>query len=117
MTGLAARRTALVLAAAALAAAPGLPREAAAAPTVHRIVIAKMKFGPAPRNLRVGDTIVWVNQDMFRHTATARDRSFNLDLPPSASARTVIRRAGAIPYYCIYHPGMTGRLTAARQGS
>ena len=107
-------RALLLLSGAALAAAPALPGDAMAAPAVHRVVIAKMKFGPVPANLRVGDTIVWVNQDVFRHTVTARDRSFNLDLPASTSARMVVRRAGATPFYCIYHPGMTGRLTAAR---
>ena len=107
------RRMLVLLAAAALAAAPGSPGDAVGAPAVHRIVIAKMKFGPVPANLRVGDTILWVNQDMFRHTATARDRSFNVDLPPRSSAKIVVRRAGTIPFYCIYHPGMTGRLTAA----
>src|SRR5687767_6206645 len=105
----AASRFAMILAGASLAALPGLPRAAAVAPALHRVVIAKMKFGPVPRNQRVGDTIVWVNQDMFRHTATARDRSFNLDLQPKASAKMVIRRPGTIAFYCIYHPGMTGQ--------
>ncbi len=112
--GKAARLAVATLAAAACAALPGLPTQAEAAPTVHTIVIAKMKFGPAPRNLRVGDTIVWVNRDMFRHTATARNRSFNLDLKPSASARMVVRQAGTTPFYCTFHPGMTGQLVAAR---
>ena len=107
-------RAVVLLAGAALAAAPGLPGDAVAAPAVHRIVIARMKFGPVPANLRVGDTIVWVNRDMFRHTATARDRSFNVDLPPASSAKVVVRRAGTIPFYCIFHPGMTGRLSVAR---
>ena len=109
-----ARVRAAVLAAAAFAVLPGLPTRAAAAPAVHTIVIAKMKFGPVPRNIRVGDTIVWVNRDIFRHTATARDLSFNVDLKPSASARMVVRRAGATAFYCIFHPGMTGQLVAAR---
>jgi plastocyanin len=108
-----ARVTVAVLAA-ALSVMPGVPTRAANPPSVHTIVIAKMKFGPVPRNVRVGDTIVWVNRDIFRHTATARDRSFNVDLKPSARARMVVRRAGATPFYCIFHPGMTGQLVAAR---
>ena len=45
----------------------------AAAPRTHVVVIDKMKFGPVPASLRPGDTIIWVNKDMFRHTATARN--------------------------------------------
>jgi plastocyanin len=78
------------------------------------ITIEKMRFGPVPANIRVGDTIVWVNRDIFRHTATARNRSFNVDLPPSATARMVVRQSGTIAFYCTYHPGMTGRLVVAR---
>ena len=102
-------RRAVLLTVAASAAAAGLP--AAARPTTHTIVMAKMRFGPAPAGLRVGDTIVWINRDLFRHTATAQDRSFDIDLAPGASGRTVMRRAGSLPYVCRFHPGMTGRLT------
>ena len=90
---------------------------AAAAPAaakVHTIVIEKMRFGPAPAGLRAGDTIVWINKDPFRHTATARDKSFNLDLPPRTSGKTVVRRAGAVPFFCVFHPAMKGVLQVAR---
>jgi plastocyanin len=83
---------------------------AAAAPAVHTVVIDKMKFGPLPANLKAGDVILWINKDLFRHTATARDGSFNLDLPPKASRRTLVKRKGAIPFFCRYHPGMKGVL-------
>jgi plastocyanin len=75
------------------------------------VVMARMKFGALPPSVRVGDTIVWDNQDMFRHTATARDGSFNIDLAPHKSGRTVIRKAGQIAFYCKFHPAMTGVLS------
>ena len=95
-----------------------LQSSASAAPKpaskVHTVVINKMTFGPAPVGVRAGDVVVWVNKDIFRHTATARDRSFDVDLQPGKSARTVVRKAGTISYYCRYHPGMTGRMVAAK---
>jgi len=103
-------RPLLPLALASLLAVPAAAPPAMATPQIHTIVIERMRFGPVPANLRTGDTIVWVNRDIFRHTATARDRSFNLDLAPGARGRTVLRRNGTIPFYCIFHPGMTGRL-------
>ena len=79
---------------------------ASAAPRSYTVVIDKMKFGPVPATLRAGDRITWVNKDMFRHTATAKDKSFDLDLQPGASGTVVVRKAGAITVICRYHPGM-----------
>jgi plastocyanin len=73
-------------------------------------VIDKMKFGPVPKAVRAGDTIVWVNRDIVRHTATATNGSFNVDLPAGAKGRTIMRKAGTIPFICKFHPGMRGAL-------
>lgn len=104
-------RRAVLLTVAASAAAAALP--AAARAKTHTIVMSRMSFGPSPAGLRVGDTIVWVNRDLFRHTATASNRAFNVDLAPGASGRTVLRTAGRIPYVCRFHPGMAAVLTVA----
>ncbi|MBC6981984.1 cupredoxin domain-containing protein [Caulobacter sp. 17J80-11] len=84
---------------------------AATAPKVHTVVIADMAFGPAPADVHVGDTVRYVNKDMFRHTATARDGSFDLDMQPKTSAETVVKKAGTINVYCRFHPGMKQALT------
>jgi len=83
---------------------------AAAAPRSYTVVIDKMKFGPVPPDLRKGDTILWVNRDILRHTATAADHSFDVDLPAGKSAKMVIKRSGTVPFSCRYHPGMKGAL-------
>lgn len=76
----------------------------------YTIVIDKMQFGAVPAGLRVGDSILWVNRDLFRHTATAADRSFDIDLPPGKSAKTTLRKPGTIAVSCKFHPGMKARL-------
>ena len=81
-----------------------------AAATEYAVAIDKMKFGPVPVTLHPGDTIVWQNNDILRHTATARDKSFDLDLPARSSARMTVGAAGNVPFYCKLHPGMTGTL-------
>jgi len=101
---------------AALLAAAVIP--AAAAPPAHvartyTIILDKMKFGAPPPDLHVGDTVLWVNRDLFRHSATARG-DFDLDLPPGKTARLVLRKPGIIAFFCKFHPGMTGRLKVAR---
>ena len=85
----------------------------AAAPQTHVVVMDKMKFGPLPAKARVGDTILWVNKDMFKHTATAKDGSFNVDLAAGAKGKTVLRKAGQIPIVCKYHPAMRAVLKVA----
>jgi len=97
---------------ASLAALLPVAPAAAAAPRTHVIVMDKMKFGALPQ-ARVGDSIVWINRDILRHTATARDGRFNVDLAAGAKGRTVVRKAGAISFYCKYHPGMRGVLRVA----
>ena len=79
-------------------------------PIVHRIVIGKMAFGPSPPGLHVGDTIEWVNEDIFLHSVTADDMSFDVDIAPKATARIVLKKAGTIKYVCKYHPSMQAQL-------
>ncbi|EJT02382.1 cupredoxin family copper-binding protein [Rhizobium sp. CCGE 510] len=76
----------------------------------YQVTIAGMKFSAPPAELHVGDVIVWRNDDIFRHTATARDKSFDIDLPPKSEGRMTISRAGAVDFYCRFHPAMTGKL-------
>ena len=90
------------------------PAIAAPKPRTHVIAIDKMKFGPVPSGIRAGDTILWVNRDIFRHTATSREGGFDVDLPPKGKAKIIVRKAGAFPFVCRYHPGMKGRLNVAR---
>ncbi|WP_430761868.1 amicyanin [Rhizobium sp. BR 315] len=82
----------------------------AASAAEYQIVVANMKFGSPPDQLHVGDVIIWSNDDIFRHTATARDASFDIDLPAKSEARMTIERVGAVEFYCRFHPTMTGKL-------
>jgi plastocyanin len=96
----------------AAALAPVVALAACQAPRgkVHKVIIANMTFGAPPTGLAVGDAIEWDNQDIFEHTATARDGQFDADLKPKTNGRTVLSKAGIIEVYCRFHPGMTLRL-------
>ena len=83
---------------------------ATAAPRSYTVVMDKMKFGPLPTGLRKGDSIIWVNRDFLRHTATAADHSFDVDLMPGKAAKIVLNKSGTIPFVCRFHPGMKGVL-------
>lgn len=103
------RRLLLAVIGAALAVGP-----ASGAPKVQSVTIHQMAFGPTPAGLRVGDVIEWVNDDILVHSATARDKSFDVELKPKAHVRMTLKRAGTLAFFCRYHPGMTGRLVVAK---
>ena len=91
----------------ALLSMPGAPAAAA----THVVVIDQMKYAPVPA-LKVGDVVTFQNKDLFRHTVTASNNSFNLDLMPGASGSLRINSAGHAAFYCKYHPGMRGTMVA-----
>ena len=66
---------------------------------------------PAAITARVGDTIVWDNRDVFAHTATATDKSFDVMLPPKKSGSLKVTKAGTFDYFCRFHPNMKAKLT------
>lgn len=102
----------LILGALLLAWTALRPAEAAR----HVIEIRNMAFAKPPAGLKAGDTILWKNADMFRHTATDREGSFDLDLAPGAQGETRLRNSGPLEVFCRYHPNMVLHLTVGKAG-
>jgi plastocyanin len=78
-----------------------------------QIVIQDLAFAPAEVSAKVGDTIEWVNKDVFAHTATARNGDFDVNQPPKKTVTSVLNRAGTVDYYCRFHPNMKAVLKIA----
>lgn len=74
------------------------------------ITMDDLVISPAEISAKVGDTITWINKDVFAHTATAKNGDFDVMLPPKKSATSVLKSAGTIDYYCRYHPNMKATL-------
>lgn len=78
-------------------------------PAVHRVSIQQMKYVPANLEVQAGDTIVWVNEDIFPHTVTATDKFLDSGLmKPKQSWTWVAGEKGEHSYVCAYHPTMKG---------
>jgi plastocyanin len=78
------------------------------------VTIENMQFNPPKLTVRVGDRVVWVNKDLFPHTATADAKAFDShDIAPNASWAYVAHHGGEYSYGCIFHPTMKGMLTVA----
>ena len=113
-------RIAAVLAVALIAAAPVTFASGAFAQSAdasngreYTVTLGAMDYSALPSAPKVGDTIVWVNHDTVIHSITARDHSFDLRIMPGKSAKLTLAQAGKIPFYCLFHPNMSGSLTVA----
>jgi plastocyanin len=82
----------------------------AAASRVFQITVDRASFEDAPTGIKAGDTIEWVNKDVFDHTSTSRTGLWDVTIPAGKKARVVMKKAGTLEYYCKLHPNMTGTL-------
>lgn len=74
------------------------------------ITMENLETSPADVSAKVGDTIEWINKDVFAHTATAKNGDFDVTLPPKKSATFILKKSGTVDYYCRYHPNMKATL-------
>ena len=81
----------------------------ACAATVQ-ITMENLEISPKDASAKVGDTIEWINKDVFAHTATAGNGDFDLNLPAKKSGTLVLKKAGTVDYYCRFHPNMKATL-------
>ncbi|ADV13773.1 amicyanin [Mesorhizobium sp. M7A.F.Ca.US.014.04.1.1] len=77
-----------------------------------QVTIDRLVFSPATVEAKVGDTIEWVNKDVFAHTATVKG-GWEVMIPPKKSASLTLKTAGPVDYFCRFHPNMKGRLVVA----
>jgi plastocyanin len=75
------------------------------------VTIDKVVYAPVNVSARVGDTIEWNNVDLVAHTATARDKSFDLMIFPNKKQSLTLKKTGEFDYYCKFHPNMTGHIS------
>jgi plastocyanin len=81
-------------------------------PQRHVVEIRGMAFHPEVLEVRRGDTVVWINQDIVPHSATATGKpGWNTGpLLQGKRGEHVVRGAGEEPYRCELHPTMLGKL-------
>ena len=101
------RAETIALAAVLLASSPATAR----AETIN-VAMTNVAYAPVTISARVGDTIVWTNNDIVAHTATARDKSWDLMAMPKKTVSFTVKKAGSIEYYCKFHPNMVGHIEA-----
>jgi|SRR6266511_3377917 plastocyanin len=79
--------------------------------TVVRIVAnaGSNSFSPNPVEVKVGETVTWINDDSGRHTVTSKDGVFDSGIMGKGQSFSfTFDKAGEYPYFCSPHPGMVG---------
>ena len=76
---------------------------ASASAMTHDVSIADFAFQPADLTVGIGDTVVWTNNDLYPHTVTASDNSFDSgNLTNGATFAHVFTEASDHAYVCLY---------------
>jgi plastocyanin len=97
----------------AIVAALTLVMSVSADAATVQITMENLVISPAEASVKVGDTIEWVNKDVFAHTATARNGDWDVMMPPKKTVTSVLNKAGTVEYYCRFHPNMKATLVIA----
>ena len=97
----------------AIVAALTVAMSASADAATIQITMENLVISPADASAKVGDTIEWINKDVFAHTATARNGDFDVNIAPKKTVTSVLKKPGTVEYYCRFHPNMKAVLTIA----
>ena len=88
-----------------------LQRPALADDTQSIVEVRISDFAFVPKRLEIssGDIVIWTNDDLVPHTATALDGSWETEtITTGNKARLVFSTPGDFDYVCAFHPHMTG---------
>jgi plastocyanin/uncharacterized membrane protein len=75
------------------------------------VIIRQMHFDPAQLSVKPGETVTWRNDDIFTHTVTANDASFDSGpIAPGTSWQHTFAVPATVGYHCRPHPNMAASL-------
>ena len=98
----------LLLAMPAIAQGPPTQRK----PARYELIISSESFRPSSVTVLLGDSVVWRNTDIVRHTTTSRKTAWDSGiLKPGARFVWVPSQIGVFEYFCSTHKGMKGTIT------
>ena len=107
-------RILLIAAVLLVAGCGGYQTKPAAATSAETIVeMTDSSFVPNTVDVKVGDTVTFVDKDEIAHTATADGTFDSGTLRQGGRFAFKATQAGTFDYVCIFHPGMTGRISVS----
>ncbi len=104
-----------------IACAPSQPAQQTTDKTIGRtedsgkvvaVAIRGFKFVPNEVNIKVGETVVWTNEDTASHTVESSDGTLRSDQLAKGDKYThAFAKAGKYDYICGIHRSMKGSVT------
>ncbi|HKP04272.1 MAG TPA: cupredoxin family copper-binding protein [Chthoniobacterales bacterium] len=78
-----------------------------------QVTIEMVKYSPAAIEIKTGETVVWINNDLTPHTVTSEaGAELNSEsIEPGSSWNHKFTQAGIFSYYCTFHTEMKGTVT------
>jgi plastocyanin len=101
---------ALVLALAGCGGGVSVTKPAAATSASTIVEMTDSTFSPRTVDVKVGQTVTFVDKDEIAHTATAEGVFDSGTLRQGATYDFTATKPGSLSYVCVFHPGMTGRI-------
>lgn len=89
---------------------PGLRAEQNPPKRTHTVLIKGFAFSPERIEVTAGDTVIWKNEDIVPHTASAKQDFESKGIDAGKSWSFVATEKGRHPYICKYHPSIKGEL-------
>ncbi|HEX5713514.1 MAG TPA: cupredoxin family copper-binding protein [Solirubrobacterales bacterium] len=75
----------------------------------EKVEIVEFTYQPDPVVVATGGKVIWQNEDMAPHTATADDGSFDTGTLEQGKLKAeTFKEAGTFTYFCEIHPDMKG---------
>ena len=74
-------------------------------------LLGNLSFAPNPLQAALGNTIVWVNNDLFPHDIVLDNGTPVGNLAPGQSSIPIPLATETTGYHCTIHPSMVGQIT------
>jgi plastocyanin len=77
----------------------------------HNVTIKGFKFEPEQLVIKTDDIVVWTNEDVAPHTASAKQADWSTkNLKKGESGEIQFLEAGKFDYFCRFHPNMVAQI-------
>lgn len=68
-----------------------------------------LKYSSETIQIKAGETVEWVNDDLTPHTVTSQSGEFDSgSIDAGETWRHTFTQPGTFPYFCTFHKEMTG---------
>ena len=75
-------------------------------------LLGNLSFAPNPLQATIGNTVVWMNNDVLPHDIVFDDGTPIGNLAPGQSSLPIPLMTATASYHCTIHPSMTGQIVA-----